>query len=205
VLRNDTRKKLAVRRALYELIDGIDSPSKRAIRSLAQSVFDVAGALDTIAQRIAYKDPKNDQGFVPFGPAVLRKAARLPDLVSAEQARIAPLSLPTALAMAAREIHDISAYLRNLDEEIREIWLTAPQDLGVRGKRAPRTLYLAVIGELARGGFIDREIAALVADERGGASSARAKRVANNLDRYKLHNQRTHHISPGADIEEPKA
>jgi hypothetical protein len=201
----DTRRKVAVRRALHELMDGRLSPVAGAIRALAAASFAAAGTLDALVQLVVKENPGVER--VMFRVISGRWFHERRDS-GAEDVDPGELPLPgrtvaTGLAVVVVEMKALADELRDLDEEIRSTCLFAPSDRAPRAKRSERVLHDLVVDELAHGNFSDEEMADLVVGHVGGTLQARAGRIADNLDRRKGRSNRTVHVGPALTAEAP--
>jgi hypothetical protein len=202
-LRNEMRppqeraQEEAVCRVLYELLeDGRDSDSTRAIRALAHDAFNMAGALDALAERVVRENPDVEREAQQW------LAASRP-IVTCGCTAPTSFAVPTALWIAMDEARSVALFLRQLDAKIRSRVLFAPYDQAPRGARPEQVLFLAAIKDLERAGFTEEEIAELIDDGYGGTVASRARRVQSNLDRDKQRDRRTKLIGPARTVDPP--
>jgi len=187
----------AVCRVLYELLeDGRDSDSTRAIRELAQEAFNMAGALDALAERVVRENPDVEREGQQWRAAIR-------PIVTCGCTAPTSFALPTALWIAMAEARSVALFLRQLDAKIRSKVLFAPYDQAARGARPEQVLFLAAIKDLERAGFTEEEIAELIDDGYGGTVASRARRVQSNLDRDKQRDRRTKLIGLARTVDPP--
>jgi hypothetical protein len=187
----------AVCRVLYELLEeGRDSDLTRAIRGLAQGAFNMAGALDALAERVV----RENRDVEREGQQWL--AASRP-IVTCGCAAPTSFAVPTALWIAMAEARNVALFLRQLDEKIRNRFLFAPYDRAPRGVRPEQVLFLAAIKDLDCAGFTEEETAELIDDGFGGTVASRARRVQVNLDRDKLRERRTKLLGLAPTVDPP--
>jgi hypothetical protein len=179
----EARRGVAVRRALYALLSGLESPPKTAARGIGDAAFAMANVIGAIVQRIE-----------DANPSVRRDVVRLPNrvaafaIVEASAARWLPVQV--ALAIANDVLCEVALNLKWLEREIAHRCLTAPYDRAPREQRPEQTLFLEVIRHLDEA-FSDAEIALLVDDGFGGTLRERTRRVADALGARRRRDRRT--------------
>lgn len=176
-----TSMQVAIGRDITELLDGLDTDTKRAIRRLAQVAFDSASVLDALAKRVAELNP----GAMAFLDTEDVENSDEPDRV---------IALVAALLIG---LNNLGGSLLQLDDAIRRLCLTAPYDQAPRRSRPEQTLFLRAIQHLDAGGFSEKRIALTIDD--GGSDNIpdRIRRVREHLDRKEnglLRDRRTRFI-----------
>jgi len=206
-------RKLAVCKALRELLRAVETPRTVAIRELAQVLFDAVTPLERLAAPIEMAVRKVEEELVIWANDLCKEIHEIP---AEKRGHILELpsdaGFPPAMSQEimatlfqicreprywAGQLQVISDCFRQLDREIRRWHLGAPRDhaprqsQGTRGRPADELLN-AVTQHLSEGGFKPREIATLV--DAGDIKSClrhRAKHVSDRLDRSKGKSYRT--------------
>jgi hypothetical protein len=163
---DSTPRRIAVGRAITDLLDGLDTDAKKTIRRLGQVAFDGASALRAIAERLATLNP---------GAMALLRAEGAGD--SSDPDRV--YDLVAALFVG---LNRVGGELLQLDDAIRSFCLTAPYDQALRGSRPEQTSFLRTIKHLDSGGFTERKIASIIDDGGSDDMRHRVRRVREHLD-----------------------
>jgi hypothetical protein len=200
-------RKLAVCKALRELLRAIETPHAVAIRGLTQVLFDAVTPLEEYATAIELAVQNVEVNVAIWANDLCKEVHQIPD---EERQRILELSnaagLPPAMFQGilatllqicgeprdwACQLQAISHRLRQLEQEIRTGHLTAPRDHAPRQNQRTRgrpadELLNAVTQHLREGGFKPREIAKLIdAGDTKCSPKERGKHVSDRLDRSK--------------------
>ncbi len=180
-------QKLGVCRALFHLRDGIDSPLKRAIRNLAQTLFDMSGSLVAAVTRIQSENP----GIVP--------QPRQVDL-GTDSGAVAP-ETAGLLSAAVAQLMELAEFTKELEELIRRTCLVSPSDHARRGRRCNQSLLVGATLDLRENGFSEESIMWFLDDGFGKDERRRAKRLRSRLRVEAKHpsNSQTRHVPPATE------
>jgi len=200
-------RKLAVCKALRELLRAVETPRTVAIRELAQVLFDAVTPLERLAAPIEMAVRKVEEELVIWANDLCKEIHEIPaekrgQILELPNDAGFPLAMSqeimTTLFQICREprywagqLQLISDCFRQLDREIRTRHLGAPRDHAPRQNqrtmgRPADELLNAVTQHLREGGFKPREIAKLIdAGDTKCSPKERGKHVSDRLDRSK--------------------